>query len=316
MIYPECWKFEPNERPNIQEVVSSLKKLISPNDNIGCSDVIEEPKITNEKIPCEGVNMDTRDSNINELNINDFTGNLSLQSQETVQQLNIIDMKIIIDKEIETAADENEDEDKNLVNAFYRYKKAAENGNLNAKIQLGYCYEKGIGTEINKEKAFELYKEAAENGNLNAKIQLGYCYEQGIGVEVNKEKAFELYNEMAKKGSLEAKVQVGYCYEKGIGVEVDKEKSFKLYSEANNYGNLNAKIQLGFCYEKGIGVEVNKKKAFEIYSEADKIGYLHAKIQLGYCYAIGIGTVVNKKKAFELYKMAAEKRHNKSCNIV
>ena len=30
--------------------------------------------------------------------------------------------------------------------------------------KLGYYYNKGIGTEINKEKAFELYKIAAEKG--------------------------------------------------------------------------------------------------------------------------------------------------------
>ncbi|GBC07945.1 hypothetical protein RclHR1_00780025 [Rhizophagus clarus] len=32
-LYRECWKSEPNDRPNMQEVVSSLKAMISPNKN-------------------------------------------------------------------------------------------------------------------------------------------------------------------------------------------------------------------------------------------------------------------------------------------
>ncbi|CAB4431350.1 unnamed protein product [Rhizophagus irregularis] len=32
-LYTECWKFEPDERPNMREVVSILKALISPEQN-------------------------------------------------------------------------------------------------------------------------------------------------------------------------------------------------------------------------------------------------------------------------------------------
>ncbi len=52
--------------------------------------------------------------------------------------------------------------------------------------------------EINKVKAFELYKEAAKNSSLDAKLRLGYFYQKGIGVETNKVKAFELFKEAAE----------------------------------------------------------------------------------------------------------------------
>ena len=48
--------------------------------------------------------------------------------------------------------------------------------------------------EKDERKAFEFHKiKLAEQGNINAKFQLGYCYYEGIGTEVNKSKAFELY---------------------------------------------------------------------------------------------------------------------------
>ncbi|POG68510.1 hypothetical protein GLOIN_2v1636073, partial [Rhizophagus irregularis DAOM 181602=DAOM 197198] len=32
-LYKECWKCEPDERPNIQKVVLTLKSIISPENN-------------------------------------------------------------------------------------------------------------------------------------------------------------------------------------------------------------------------------------------------------------------------------------------
>src|SRR6266496_4543737 len=40
---------------------------------------------------------------------------------------------------------------------------------------LGYCYQKGIGTEKNEKNAFELYQKAAKKGCINAINNLGYC---------------------------------------------------------------------------------------------------------------------------------------------
>ncbi|CAI2173652.1 13445_t:CDS:2 [Funneliformis geosporum] len=54
-----------------------------------------------------------------------------------------------------------------------------EKGDLTAQYKFACCYEKGIGTEVNKEKAFEFYMYAAERGNVFAQNSLGLLYEQG-----------------------------------------------------------------------------------------------------------------------------------------
>ena len=43
-------------------------------------------------------------------------------------------------------------------NAFFWYKKAAENGFDDALIPLYVCYDEGIGTKVNPDKAKELKK--------------------------------------------------------------------------------------------------------------------------------------------------------------
>src|SRR5262249_20719495 len=49
-------------------------------------------------------------------------------------------------------------------------KKATEGGNINAQSNLGYCYEKGIGTPVDHQKAFGSFAKAAENGHLRAQV--------------------------------------------------------------------------------------------------------------------------------------------------
>ena len=58
--------------------------------------------------------------------------------------------------------------------------------------ELGKLHELGKGIEEDTLMAFEFYKKSAEKGYINGKYKLGYCYDHGIGTDIDKEKAFNL----------------------------------------------------------------------------------------------------------------------------
>lgn len=84
-------------------------------------------------------------------------------------------------------------------------------------FHLGYCYQNGIGTAINKKRAFECYKKVTELDKTVAFgwYNLGYCYQQGIGTEIDKEKAKNLFQKALeiKPNFKEAKEHLEECNE-------------------------------------------------------------------------------------------------------
>jgi hypothetical protein len=61
-------------------------------------------------------------------------------------------------------------------------------------------------------KAFELFHEAANQGDKNSLVNLGYCYDEGVGTKKNKRKAMYWYKKAAQKGDLAAYTNIAIYY--------------------------------------------------------------------------------------------------------
>lgn len=113
------------------------------------------------------------------------------------------------------------------------YRKAAEQGHVKAKFNLGLIYERGIGTERlerNREEAEKWIQESAKQGYTPAKCWMGYYYMgNAVTIPKDEEKAFQWYSEAAQEGSEEACFRLGQFYEHGICVEPDREKAISWY---------------------------------------------------------------------------------------
>ena len=132
----------------------------------------------------------------------------------------------------------------NYADAQKIFTEAADAGNSNAMVDIGYMYCFGYGVEQDYGKAMEWVEKAADAGNADAMNGIGIMYECGYGVGQDYGKAMEWYQKAADAGDADAMYNIGYMYYFGYGVEQDQDKAREWYIKAADAGNEEAKAIL------------------------------------------------------------------------
>lgn len=234
--------------------------------------------------------------------------------------------------------------------AFELYTKAAEKDNKGlAYNNLGTCYKRGIGTEVNFENALECYTKAAdmqcmeaywnlylyymdevctprdyvkavewlqkgdEAGSLQCTYQITKHIENGEGIDHDASKYFFYMNKAASGGYEEAYLPLARCYLNGLGTQEDRNMAFKWYQKAADI-SVKGITALAQCYTYGIGTQQDYDKAVELYKIAAEQGDAQAQCDLGICYRSGEGVEKDPVKAIEWYLKAAEQGHGGALN--
>ncbi|KAF0519612.1 calmodulin-dependent protein kinase [Gigaspora margarita] len=125
---------------------------------------------------------------------------------------------------------------KNMKEAIEWYTKAANSRCAAAEYKLGDYYYKCDDYS----KAFELFKSSAEKGNVMAIHELGLCYQKGYGTDVDTDKGFKLLKQAAEIGLPISQYDLAKCYE-FKGTIDDFKKALFWYQRAieNNYNCCN-----------------------------------------------------------------------------
>lgn len=202
--------------------------------------------------------------------------------------------------------------------------------------ELGLCYLVGLGVEKNTDEAIRLLKKAAEDVE-SVMIFLAFCYEKGLGVDIDLvevEKWQEKVDIDCKEAS-ECLLSLGrlfievndfnsalMCFMKSNAYQDNAHvlnwigvcyKELGYYSKAIGFFNkaierdeTYAMVNLGECYYLGHGVSQNYKKAFQLFSNSSRQDNERGLYYLGLCYIKGHGVVNNTKKGLELWQKSAE----------
>ncbi len=109
------------------------------------------------------------------------------------------------------------------------FEQAADLGNGEAYLNLGFLYDLGIGVQQDYQQAAKWYRMAAAQGDATAQFNLGILYSFGRGVEKNFEKAANWYTQAAEQGYVDAQYNLGVLYEEGRGVQRDPLTADKWY---------------------------------------------------------------------------------------
>jgi TPR repeat protein len=183
------------------------------------------------------------------------------------------------------------------------YRKAAEQGDVEAQYSLGLRYARIVKDDT---KASEWFRKAAEQGDALAQVVLGARYARGTGVPKDEAKAVEWYRKAAEQGLAEAQSSLGDMYSDGRGVPKDDTKAVDLYRKAAEQGYAMAQFSLGAMYFKGEGVARDVSSAAEWWHKAAEQGDLGlAQGMLGFLYGEGLGVERDDVRAYFWYSLAA-----------
>lgn len=122
----------------------------------------------------------------------------------------------------------------------------AEQGDVEAMVMVGDCYNKGFHTEKDDCKAHTFYKKAADAGNANAAFMVAIDYLNGIGTSKDKKAGSRYLQSAADNGVAYAQYLLAFLYQNGeISVLFGKEKKcMKYYEMASRQGDAKSQVEL------------------------------------------------------------------------
>ena len=160
---------------------------------------------------------------------------------------------------------------------------AAQSGSLLAMVMCARMLRDGLGCVESKTASFYWATEAAKRHFAPGLLEVGLCYEQGLGVNVDEKKSILYYTRALDLGLSSAGCQLALLFErKGQG-----DSAVEFATRAAALGDANAAHFLGNWFEAGEIVERDEEKAIEWYERASALGSFFATARLRSAYEQG-----------------------------
>ena len=137
----------------------------------------------------------------------------------------------------------------NYADALQSWKYASEVGSREADFLLGFLYD---GVLQNDKEALFFFKKAASSGHIQAQINVGLKYERGEGTDIDKEKALYWYSQAAFNQNDIAQFRLASLLQE----DSDKvQESHFWFSKSAQLGNPEAHLALAANFILGRGIE-------------------------------------------------------------
>ena len=234
-------------------------------------------------------------------------------------------------------------------------------GNANAQFMIGKLYMELVGDRKNPNKAEYWFRRAAENGHLEAQTTLGLMYFNGDGIDkdlvlaskwllkgtgneesgdiavepvqetkLDKKKiapfnlgmiayqkkdyttAIMLWHPLAMEGNPEAQLMLGNLYMREEGIYKDPSRGLSWYQKAISQGDVKTSRSLGLMYLYGDDIKKNSSQAINLLLKAARLGDVQSQYQLGNIYQDGKVISANLPKAAYWYEQAANNNHHEA----
>jgi TPR repeat protein len=252
-----------------------------------------------------------------------------IEAQFKLGQIHFERRRYVRDQNGKLVKDQNWEKEVCLAAQWFR--KAADQGHVQAQCEVAICLEYGWGVEEDRAKAFDYLRLAGASGCSEAWEQLGRkLIYQTIHTKFARQEGVECMRKAAETGNAWAAVWLSKLYSSGRvrrvvgdrwgyveGIEVlpDAAESTRWLRCAAENQDATAQFELGQRYEEGCGVSKDITKAAMWYRRAaealsrkefvydDEFG---AARSLARCYTHGCGVSKDLAEAYMWLKFGAE----------
>ena len=222
--------------------------------------------------------------------------------------------------------------------AFKYYQMSAAQGHLDGMVNLGYCYQEGIGTDMNIISAEEWLRKAAEGGsqaaieilnqnpiysdnpldnsNMADFVNTEELVSRGdAALESNKYKdAYLYYKDARENGDVNAQVKINALIQLGMNHKQNQKykEAVDILQPLSDGGELDAQFLLAGILTDGDNVGktknkyINYKKGIELWQSLADNGNLSALTNIGWCHEFGHGFKIDYKEALDCYLKAVD----------
>jgi TPR repeat protein len=170
---------------------------------------------------------------------------------------------------------------RDLSQAVYWYRKAAEQGDPGAQVNLGYFYVTGIGVKPDAEQAVRWFQRAAASGSRVGKLNLAVDYLNGTGVRQDTQLGLSLLNELARQDDPRGEAYLGLLYMLGVGVERNLALAEHWFERAAKRHSPEGEYAMGTLYSVEDGHKRDLERAAMYLRQSSDAGYTLAKHSLG-----------------------------------
>jgi len=170
------------------------------------------------------------------------------------------------------------------------------------------AYRQGIAA-FNKRDfatAYRLFLPLAENGDVDAQVNIGMMYLQGWHLEQDYAKAVDWFLQAAVRGFATAQQNIAFMHMEGLGVAQDFAEAAKWYRLAAEQGDMMSQYNMGVLSRDGTGIKGNLKDAVTWFTKSARQSHVGATFNLGVMYRDGSGVAQDLVKAAKLFRAMAE----------
>ncbi len=187
--------------------------------------------------------------------------------------------------------------------------------NIPCYVNLGYCYERGIGTSVNLNSAYALYDQCVANNDPVAKVNKARILWMQSHFEQNNQKekqAKEIYKNIVRCSENVKRERAGYAafclgamHLEDSSNNDEKEslnQAFLYFKKASDNGDVLSKVQLGIAHWYGFIVPKDQERTKQLFADVMNAPMTCAtRIAQAYLYKLGIGGIERNIEKAESY---------------